>query len=200
LKSKGLPSQLDARPVACASVCFYFWPLTFGLGPYHMTNSYQAAATELSRQRIALAGVRFLNLEPDTTSIAVPATIPCCRVKVSKARKLYGAQVLEYMLLGALYFGGCCGLWWWAIILGLFASAGLALKSWRDNCQPSTFEIVLTLVVALATVAGTLFGFIQTLGPLTAALTGCAWLWVKVAAGAFAGVLAAWAAANCSGP
>jgi hypothetical protein len=100
----------------------------------------------------------------------------------------------------ALYFGGCCGGWWWAIIVGLFASAGVALKAWRDNCHPSTCEVVLTLVVALATVAGMLFGFIQTLGPLTAVLTACAWLWVKVATAALAGVLAAWAAANCSGP
>jgi hypothetical protein len=100
----------------------------------------------------------------------------------------------------ALYFGGCCGGWWWAVIVGLFASAAAALKVWRDNCHPSTCEVVLTLVVALATVAGTLFGFIQTLGPLTAVLTACAWLWVKVAAAALAGVLAAWAAANCTGP
>ena len=100
----------------------------------------------------------------------------------------------------ALYFGGCCAGWWWAVIIGLFASAALALKAWRDNCDPSTCEVVLTLVVALVTVAGTLFGFIATLGPLTAVLTACAWLWVKIAAAALAGLLAAWAAANCTGP
>lgn len=101
----------------------------------------------------------------------------------------------------ALYFGGCCMGWWWLVILGLFAGAGLVLNEWRNECSPTTCAIVLSTVVSLATVAGTLFGFIATLGPLAAALTACAWLWVKVGAAALAGILAAWAAANCtSGP
>jgi len=75
------------------------------------------------------------------------------------------------------------------------------LNEWRNECSPTTCAIVLSTVVSLATVAGTLFGFIATLGPLAAALTACAWLWVKVGAAALAGILAAWAAANCtSGP
>jgi hypothetical protein len=98
----------------------------------------------------------------------------------------------------ALYFGGCCGSWWWAVILGLFASAAAALVAWRKQCSPTTCQIVLATVVALVTVAGTLFGFIALLGPLSAALTACAWVWVKVGAAALAGLLAAWAAANCT--
>jgi hypothetical protein len=101
----------------------------------------------------------------------------------------------------ALYFAACCGLVWWLVSAALFASAGLAFKEWVNHCSPTTCQKVLSTVVALATVAGTLFGFIALLGPLTAALTACAGTFgaaVKWGAAAVAAILTGWATVHCT--
>jgi len=51
---------------ALAQSAIYVAPIGIGRGPFTITPAYQAAATQLGQQRIALAGVRLANLLNDS--------------------------------------------------------------------------------------------------------------------------------------
>jgi PKD repeat protein len=125
-------------------------------------------------------------------AVAIAAWYLLCALDVCPCPTACDWLAIAWMstLIGALvaaYLAGCCGGWWWGLVVGLFAVAGATFAAWIVECKPDRCTVLRHLMIAVVTGAATVIGYVV----LIPAIAACGYGWVAAAIATLGGLLAA---------